>query len=313
MAGARRPGVGACRSDHVLNLVLIFSRPIDPTDCLCLSPTATRISAADGSSDTSCTSQGYRSVNWSWPSESRSAQSRSATRRPSPFNATAARGTEAGSSTSYDSAGWISHPDPTGFVVGLSGEPASVRQMTGLAPIKDDLWSRLCAARATVLAKVDGLSEYDLRRPMTSTGTNLLGLVKHLAGEEYGYLGEVFDRPAKVCPSWFREHPATEIDMWATPEESSSYIVEVYRQATAHADETIRSLDLDSPGVVPHWAGNGRTSLGSMLVLMVGETAQHAGHADIVRELIDGVVGTPKIDGGNNRLAQVQAAANPFR
>jgi hypothetical protein len=163
-----------------------------------------------------------------------------------------------------------------------------------------------------MLDKVNGLTEYDLRRPMTRSGTNLLGLIKHLAGEEYGYLGEAFGRPPAVRPSWFRDDPATEIDMWATPEETSRYIVEVYRRATAHADETIRSLDLDSPGVVPHWP-DGHTSLGSMLVLMVGETAQHAGHADIVRELIDGIVGTPKLDGGNNRRAQVQAAADPFR
>ncbi|HEY9293737.1 MAG TPA: DinB family protein [Microlunatus sp.] len=185
--------------------------------------------------------------------------------------------------------------------------------MSGTTAVKDDLWFRLRGARATMIDKVDGLSEYDLRRPMTPTGTNLLGLIKHLAGEEYGYLGEVFGRPASVRPSWFRDDPATEIDMWATPGEASSYIVEVYRQATAHADETIRVLDLDSPGTVPHWGENGQTTLGSMLVLMVGETAQHAGQADIVRELLDGVVGAPNLDRGSGRLAEVQAAADLFR
>lgn len=163
-----------------------------------------------------------------------------------------------------------------------------------------------------MLTRVAGLSEYDLRRPMTPTGTNLLGLVKHLAGEEYGYLGEVFDRPPAIRPTWFRDDPSTEIDMWATPEEGSNYILDVYRQAAAHADETIRLLDLDSLGVVRHW-GNQQTSLRSMLVLMVGETAQHAGHADIVRELIDGVTGRANVDGGNGRLTQVQEAAKHFR
>lgn len=203
-------------------------------------------------------------------------------------------------------------PPRTGPPVGVShiSYGASV---TGMTAIKDDLWLRLRAARATMIDKADGLSEYDLRRPMTSTGTNLLGLIKHLAGEEYCYLGEVFGRPASVRPSWFRDDPATEIDMWATPGESSAYIVEVYRQATAHADETIRILDLESPGTVRHWAENGHTTLGSMLVLMVGETAQHAGHADIVRELIDGAVGTPNLDGGSGRFAEVQAAADLFR
>lgn len=175
--------------------------------------------------------------------------------------------------------------------------------------LKGELWSRLLDGRATLLAKVHGLSEYDLRRPMTPTGTNLLGLVKHLAGEEYGYLGEVFGRPSVIRPTWFRDDAATEIDMWATPDEPSSYIVEVYRQAASHADETIRLLDLDSPGAVRHWPGNQRTSLGSMLVLMVGETAQHAGHADILRELIDGSAGA-SIDGGNDRLTAAQEAAD---
>jgi len=188
-----------------------------------------------------------------------------------------------------------------------------VLQVMDAAALKSDLWSRLQDGRATMLAKVYGLSEYDLRRPITPTGTNLLGLVKHLAGEEYGYLGEAFDRPPVIRPTWFRDDPATEIDMWATPDESSSYIVEVYQQAAAHADDTIRSLDLDSPGLVRHWPGSERTSLGSMLVLMAGETAQHAGHADIVRELIDGVAGAANIAGGNERLTQVQEAADHFR
>lgn len=187
-----------------------------------------------------------------------------------------------------------------------------LRGVIGVADLKGDLWSRLRGARANVLVKVEGLSEYDRRRPLTATGTNLLGLIKHLAGEEYGYLGEVFDRPPAKRPTWFRDDPYCEIDMWATPDESSGYIVDVYHQAAAHADETIRLLDLDSPGVVRHW-GNQPTSLGAMLVLMVGETAQHAGHADIVRELIDGLVGPANIADGNNRRGEVQAAADPFR
>lgn len=51
---------------------------------------------------------------------------------------------------------------------------------------------KLQASRATMLSKLEGLSEYDRGRPMTPSGTNLLGLVKHLAGLEYGYLGESF-------------------------------------------------------------------------------------------------------------------------
>lgn len=178
--------------------------------------------------------------------------------------------------------------------------------------IKDDLWSRLRDARATMLAALDGLSEYDRRRPMTRSGTNLLGLVKHLAGEEYGYLGETFDRPPTRRPTWFSEDPYTEIDMWATPEESSDYIVRTYLGAAMHADETIRSLDLSSPGRVSHWTGDQETNLGSMLVLMVGETAQHAGHADILRELIIARSETAPLS-MDDRFARAHAAAECFR
>ena len=178
--------------------------------------------------------------------------------------------------------------------------------------LKDELWSRLREARAVMMTRLDGLSEFDRRRPMTPSGTNLLGLVKHLAGEEYGYLGETFARPPAQPPTWFRDDPFTEIDLWATPDESSEYIVEVYKEAAAHADETIRQLDLDSPGRVPHRSEDQRTTLSSMLVLMVGETAQHAGHADIVRELIM-AAGSGDVKGSGDRFAQAQAAADRFR
>jgi hypothetical protein len=163
-----------------------------------------------------------------------------------------------------------------------------------------------------MLTGLDGLSEFDRRRPMTPSGTNLLGLVKHLAGEEYGYLGETFARPPAHPPTWFRDDPFTEIDLWATPDESSEYIVRVYTEAAAHADDTIRQLDLDSAGRVPHWSDDQQTTLGSMLVLMVAETAQHAGHADILKELITAAVpGDARWSG--DRFSQAQAAADWFR
>jgi hypothetical protein len=186
--------------------------------------------------------------------------------------------------------------------------------------LKAELLETLRASRAVMLAKLDGLSEYDRRRPATPTGTNLLGLVKHLAGLECGYLGESFDRPPAERPSWFRDDPFSEIDMWATPDESSEYITDVYHRACAHSDATVAELDLDSPGHVAHWAdGHQETTLGVLLVRMLGETAQHAGHADIIRELIDG-----RISGVEAPLAAdaafwcdrrntVQEAADHFR
>jgi hypothetical protein len=185
--------------------------------------------------------------------------------------------------------------------------------------LKAGLWAQLRGSRSKLLVKVDGLSEYDVRRPLTPTGTNLLGLLKHLAGEEYGYLGESFGRPPGERPSWWRDDPYTEIDLWATPDESSDYIIGVYRQACAHADATIGELELDSPGHVAHWAPEHQeTTLGALLILMAGETAQHVGHADIIRELIDGRIGTDESVAADptfwtNRRAEVQAAADLFR
>src|SRR4051794_20228998 len=158
-----------------------------------------------------------------------------------------------------------------------------------LNDVKAELLAVLRHSRAVMLGKLDGLSEYDVRRPLAPTGTNLLGLVKHLAGLEYGYLGEAFGRPPVERPSWFRDDPFTEIDMWATPDESREYVVDTYRNVCTHADTTIASLELNSPGYVAHWAdGHRETTLGVLLIRMVAETSQHAGHADILREQLDG-------------------------
>ncbi|WP_337796097.1 DinB family protein [Actinopolymorpha rutila] len=159
--------------------------------------------------------------------------------------------------------------------------------------MKEELWSNLRATRDAFVWKLEGLGEYDLRRPMTPTGTNLLGVMKHVAAEEYGYLGEVFGRPAPEKLACFIDGSVWEgADMWAAPDESAEYIMGFYRRACAHADETIGTLELDAVGSVPWWnEGERETTLGAILVMMVSETARHVGHVDIVRELIDGMAG----------------------
>jgi uncharacterized damage-inducible protein DinB len=180
--------------------------------------------------------------------------------------------------------------------------------------LKGELHRSLQATRQALLSRLEGLGEYDLRRPMTPTGTNLLGLVKHLADLEYIYLGASFGR---TLPPWDHSYP--EAEMWARPEESSQYILSLYQQASVHADMTVTQLGLDAPGSVAHWDEDDRnTTLGAMLVNMIWETAQHAGHADIIRELIDGTAG-PDHDQAlteacwQEYLAQVQAAADTFK
>jgi uncharacterized damage-inducible protein DinB len=184
--------------------------------------------------------------------------------------------------------------------------------------LKRDLHRSLQATRQALLSRLDGLDEYDLRRPMTPTGTNLLGLVKHLASMEYIYLGASFGRPApETLTPWDESDPNAE--MWARPEESSDSIISLYQRACAHADRTITELELDTPGSVPHWQQDqSQTTLGALLIWMVWETAQHAGHADIVRELIDETAGADHDQiltepGWQAYLAEVQAAANAFK
>jgi len=154
-----------------------------------------------------------------------------------------------------------------------------------------DLRFYLQDARNAVLLKLEGLSEYDVRRPLTPTGTNLLGLVKHLAGAEAIYFGETFGRPfAGAQPLWITGAAEPNADLWATPDETREQIVDGYRRACAHADETIDSLELDTLGRVP-WPPHSELTLHRILVHMIGETHRHVGHADVVRELVDGAVG----------------------
>lgn len=169
------------------------------------------------------------------------------------------------------------------------------------APVDDQkatLLRYLQSARDALLWKVEGLTEYQLRRPMTPTGTNLLGLVKHLASVELGYFGDCLGRPSGIDLPWDAEDSEPNADMWATADESSEFIAGLYRQAWAHADASFAALALDAPAQVPWWGEKGNTSLRILLVHMIAETHRHAGHADIVRELIDGEVGLRR--GGTN-------------
>ena len=163
--------------------------------------------------------------------------------------------------------------------------------MTASDP-KADLHRYLQAGRDAMLWKLDGLSEYDVRRPMVATGTNLLGLVKHLASVESGYFGETFGRPFEEPLPWFDEGAEPNADLWATAEESREQLVGLYRRVWAHSDATIEALPLEATGQVPWWPPERReVTLHRVLVHMIAETDRHAGHADIVRELIDGTVG----------------------
>jgi hypothetical protein len=155
---------------------------------------------------------------------------------------------------------------------------------------KADLHRYLQDAREALLWKLEGLSEYDVRRPLVPSGTNLLGLVKHVTACELGYLGDTFGRPSTDQMPWDESDPMS--DMFAFPEESRESLIALYRRTWAHSDATIDALPLDAIGHVPWWpADQNQVTLHHVLVRMATETSRHAGHADLVRELIDGALG----------------------
>ena len=156
---------------------------------------------------------------------------------------------------------------------------------------KEYLHGDLRWIREVMVWKLDGLSEYDIRRPLTSSGTNLLGLLKHLATWEARYFGEVFGRPfPEPLPTW--DDPAADgADFWATEDETREEIIGFYRRAAEHSDATINALDIDAPGHVPWWP-RPDVKLFNILVHILSETSRHAGHADILREQLDGQIGT---------------------
>lgn len=162
---------------------------------------------------------------------------------------------------------------------------------------KADLHHYLRSARDALLWKLDGLSEYDIRRPLTPTGTNLLGLVKHSTTVEVLYLGLAFGRPFEEPLPWFREDSEPNEDMWASAEESREDVVGRYRRACAHSDATIEALDLDTTAELAWWQDErDNASLHRLLTHVIAEAHRHVGHADLVRELIDGAVGLRPFD-----------------
>jgi hypothetical protein len=188
-----------------------------------------------------------------------------------------------------------------------------------MAGLKADLHRYLQQGRDGMLRALEGLEEYDVRRPMTPSGTNLLGLVKHLAGVELDYLGAAVGRPGPVLP-WEEDGSIWEgADLWARADQSREYVVDLYRHAWAHSDASLAELPLDAAAAPAWWPAERRnTTFGHLVVRVVAETAQHAGHADILRESIDGRGGPDHDDQGDARwwtdyVARIQAAADVFR
>lgn len=172
--------------------------------------------------------------------------------------------------------------------------------------------------------KLDGVSEYDLRRPLVDSGTNLLGIAKHVGLVSAGYFSVVFGRPT-ATPEYPEHEPNA--DMWATADESADDIRQLLDTAAGEVDAALAELPIDAPGHVPWWGGDeSNTSLGFVAVHLLAEVNRHTGQADILRETIDAQIGLapgrenlPGADDGVDaqwwidHRARLQALAESFR
>jgi uncharacterized damage-inducible protein DinB len=148
---------------------------------------------------------------------------------------------------------------------------------------KDVLGGFLDHYRATLLGICEGLTEEQLRRPMVPSGTSLLGLVKHLAYVEVGWFqenvaNEPYDYPFDV------NDPVA--DFRFSDDETKEDIFDLYREACARSREVLAAASLDDMIESPKRSRD--YNVRWVVVHMIEETARHAGHADILREMIDG-------------------------
>ncbi|GAA4804817.1 DinB family protein [Nocardioides caeni] len=180
-------------------------------------------------------------------------------------------------------------------------------------------------AREALLWKLDGLGERAVRLPRTPTGTSLLGIVLHCANVEIGYFGPTFGRswpdpghPALIPEDAYDADPQAD---WTVPAElETAELVAFHRRVAAFADAAFDELPLDTVGRVPWWPEDrAEASLHEIAVHVMTDLHRHAGHADILREGIDGAAGLsiafpnlPDASGRSSYLARLTAIAEQF-
>ena len=151
--------------------------------------------------------------------------------------------------------------------------------LAGMTPEVEQLRATLDALRAGVLKKLAGLGEADARRSTVESGTNIAGLVQHLTFVESMWFEQV---------AAGREPTRGDRSMLVDPSVPLRTLRAEYRAACATSNEIIAALgDADAPVN----RGEKVRDLRSVLLAVIGETARHAGHADIIREQIDGKTG----------------------
>jgi uncharacterized damage-inducible protein DinB len=133
----------------------------------------------------------------------------------------------------------------------------------------------------------EGLSDDQLRRPMVGSGTSLLGLMKHLAYVEDGWFEEGVANRTSSLP-YDPDDP--DMDLRVEDDETAADIFDLYQRTCERSREIMREKSLDDA-----LENDGRSAdynVRWVMVHMIEETARHAGHADIIRELLDGRTGT---------------------
>ena len=142
--------------------------------------------------------------------------------------------------------------------------------------------------REAVKGKVRGLSDEDARRQLVPSATTLLGLIKHLCRVEVSWFQHRLAQiPSEELPAlrWIDQPDG---DFRIAPEETVETLLAQYEEQCAVSRETAARFELDD--AVPHPV-LGEVSLRWIYVHMIEETARHAGHADILREQLDGSTG----------------------
>jgi uncharacterized damage-inducible protein DinB len=153
---------------------------------------------------------------------------------------------------------------------------------------KESLQVALNRHRDAILWKLEGLSDEDLRRPLVPSGTSLLGLVKHLAYVERSWFQGVWDGQEVSLP-WTKEDP--DADWRIEPDETTEDVLALYNGECDRSRAIVAAASsLDDIAEHPRRQG-WRMSRRWILIHMIEETARHVGHADILREQLDGATG----------------------
>jgi uncharacterized damage-inducible protein DinB len=141
--------------------------------------------------------------------------------------------------------------------------------------------------RGTIVCKLEGLSDADLRRPHQPSGLTLLGIVKHLADVERGWFREVFAGEARGGPG---DTGDPDRSWHIDPGETTADVLALYASEVAKARDIVRKADMDAIAAAPGPDMVG-VQLRWIVTHMIEETGRHCGHADLIRESIDGETG----------------------